>query len=350
MILPGAQDPADGPDWVRLPARLSPMLATPGALPADDADWAYEMKWDGVRALAFIDDGQLRLASRTAQDITVAYPELAALGSAAGTQLLLDGEVVAFDDGRPSFAQLQQRMHVTSAAQAARLSGQIPACYLIFDVLHADGHPLLDLSYARRRQLLEALDLNGGSWQVPPSFTGYAPADVLGVSREHGLEGIVAKRLDSPYQPGRRSTDWRKVKNFYRQEVVVGGWRRGEGNRAGQIGSLLVGVQGPGGLDYAGHVGTGFTQQTLRLLGARLDSLQQPDSPFTDPVPREHARGAVWVQPRLVIEVAFAVWTPEGRLRAASYQGLRDDKDPADVIREDGPGTLPSVSGLFICT
>jgi len=310
------------------------MFATPGVLPGNDAGWAYEMKWDGVRALAFIEDGQLRLASRTGRDITVAYPELSALGPASGTQLLLDGEVVAFDDGRPSFAQLQQRMHVTSAAQAARLSAQIPVSYLIFDVLHVDGHPLLDLPYAQRRELLEALDLNGASWQVPPSFTGYSAADVLGVSREHGLEGIVAKRLDSPYQPGRRSPDWRKVKNVLRQEVVVGGWRRGEGERAGQIGSLLVGVQGPGGLLYAGHVGTGFTQQTLRLLGDRLASLQQPASPFAEPVPREHARGAVWVQPSLVIDVAFAAWTPEGRLRAASYQGLRDDKDPAEVIRE----------------
>ena len=334
MIPPEAQEPADGPGRAGLPAKLSPMLAVPGALPGDDAGWAYEMKLDGVRALAFIDDGELRLASRTGRDITVAYPELSALGPAAGTQLLLDGEVVAFDDGRPSFAQLQQRMHVTSATQAVRLSGQIPACYLIFDVLHADGHPLLLLPYAQRRELLEALDLEAGSWQVPPSFTGYAAADVLAASRAHGLEGIVAKRLDSPYQPGRRSPDWRKVKNFHRQEVVVGGWKPGEGNRTGLIGSLLVGVYGSRGLDYAGHVGTGFTQQTLRLLGARLAALRQPASPFADEVPREHARGAIWVQPRLVIDVAFAVWTPEGRLRAASYQGLRDDKDPAQVIRE----------------
>jgi bifunctional non-homologous end joining protein LigD len=319
-----------------MPAQLSPMLAAPGALPGDDAGWAYEMKWDGIRALAFIQDGHLRLASRTGRDITVAYPELAALGPAAGLPVLLDGEVVAFDDGRPSFAQLQQRMHVTSAAQAARLSGPIPVCYLIFDVLHLDGHPLLTRPYEQRRELLEALGLDSGSWQVPPSFTGYAAADVLSVSREQGLEGIVAKRLDSPYQPGRRSPSWRKVKNVQRQEVVVGGWKPGEGDRAGQIGSLLAGVQGPGGLDYAGHVGTGFTQQTLRLLGARLEPLRQPASPFAGAVPREHARGAVWVQPRLVIEVAFAVWTPEGRLRAASYQGLRDDKDPAEVIREPG--------------
>ena len=338
MTVPDAQGPAGGPGPGRLPAQLSPMLAVPGALPGDDAGWAFEMKWDGVRALAYLDGGQLRLASRTGRDITIAYPELAALGAAAGGPLLLDGEIVAFEDGRPSFAQLQQRMHVTSAAQAARLSHRIPVSYLIFDVLHAAGHPLLDVPYGRRRQLLEDLDLGldvgGGSWQVPPSFTGYAGGDVLAVSRQHGLEGIVAKRLDSPYQPGRRSPDWRKVKNVYRQEFVVGGWRRGEGGRAGQIGSLLVGVHGPGGLQYAGHVGTGFTQQTLDLLGSRLAALRQPASPFAQEVPRDHARGAVWVRPMLVIDVAFATWTPEGRLRAASYQGLRDDKDPTGVTRE----------------
>ena len=338
MTVPEARGPAGGPGPGRLPAQLSPMLAVPGPLPRDDAGWAYEMKWDGVRALAYLDGGQCRLASRTGRDITVAYPELAALGSAAGAPLLLDGEIVAFEDGRPSFAQLQQRMHVASAAQAARLAARIPVSYLIFDVLHAGGHPLLDTPYRQRRQLLEDLDLNlalgGGSWQVPPAFTGHAGGDVLAVSRDHGLEGIVAKRLDSAYQPGRRSPDWRKIKNVYRQEFVVGGWRRGERSRAGQIGSLLVGVHGPGGLAYAGHVGTGFTEQTLDLLASKLDPLRQPASPFAEEIPRDHARGAVWVRPLLVIEAAFATWTPEGRLRAASYQGLRDDKDPTEVTRE----------------
>jgi bifunctional non-homologous end joining protein LigD len=312
------------------------MLAVAGALPRNDDGWAFEMKWDGVRALAYLEGGQLRLAARSGRDITVAYPELSALGPAAGSALLLDGEVVAFEDGRPSFSQLQQRMHVTSAAQAVRLSSRIPISYVIFDVLHAGGRPLLDVPYWRRRELLDGLSLGpgGGHWQVPPSFAGHAGADILSVSRDHGLEGIVAKRLNSVYQPGRRSPDWRKIKNVFRQEFVVGGWRRGEGGRAGQIGSLLVGVQGPGGLQYTGHVGTGFTEQTLIMLGDRLAALRQPASPFTGELPRDHARGAVWVRPVLVIEVAFATWTPEGRLRAASYQGLRDDKDPADVVRE----------------
>jgi bifunctional non-homologous end joining protein LigD len=336
MTFPNARGSAGVPGPARLPAQLAPMMAVAGALPRDDEGWAFEMKWDGVRALAYLDGGQLRLASRTGRDITIAYPELAAPGSAADSPLLLDGEVVAFEDDRPSFAQLQQRMHVTSAAQAARLSSRIPVSYLIFDVLHAAGHPLLDLPYWQRRELLERLDLasGDGTWQVPPSFTSYAGTDVLAVSRDHGLEGVVAKRLNSVYQPGRRSPDWRKVKNVYRQEFVVGGWRRGQGGRAGQIGSLLLGVQGPGGLQYAGHVGTGFTEQALLLLGSRLAALVRAGSPFAEQIPRDHARGAVWVQPLLVVDVAFAAWTPEGRLRAASYQGLRDDKDPTEVIRE----------------
>ena len=202
MTDPGAQGPAGSHGPARLPALLSPMMAVPGALPRDDAGWAFEMKWDGVRALAFIDGGQLRLASRTGRDITVAYPELAPLAAAAsGGPLLLDGEVVAFEDGRPSFAQLQPRMHVTSAAAATRLADRIPASYLIFDVLHAAGQPLLEAPYAERRELLESLGLGHGegSWQVPPSFTGHPGAGILAVSRDHGLEGIVAKRLGSAF-------------------------------------------------------------------------------------------------------------------------------------------------------
>jgi bifunctional non-homologous end joining protein LigD len=212
MTFPNTQGSAGDPWPAQLPTQLAPMLAVAGALPRDDEGWALEMKWDGVRALAYLDGRQLRLASRTGRDITIAYPELAAPGSATDSPLLLDGEVVAFEDGRPSFAQLQQRMHVTSAAQAARLSSRIPVSYLIFDVLHAAGHPLLDMPYWQRRELLERLDLGSGdgTWQVPPSFTGYAGTDVLAISQEHGLEGIVAKRLNSAYQPGRRSPDWRK--------------------------------------------------------------------------------------------------------------------------------------------
>ncbi len=330
-----------GDDWMMhreraaMPAWVRPMLATSRELPRDEEGWAYEMKWDGVRASAYASRGRLRLASRTGRDITVAYPELRGLAAAAGSrQLVLDGEIVAFDGGRPSFEALQQRMHITSDEQAALLAAQVPVTYLVFDLLHLDGRPLLELAYSGRRELLDGLGLTGRSWQVPPAFTDATGADVLTAAAAHGLEGVVAKRLDAPYRPGARSPDWRKVKHVRRQEVVVGGISPGEGARAGQIGSLLAGVQAAGGLAYCGRVGTGFSQQSQRLLAARLAPLRQAGCPFATPVPPEHADVALWVEPRLVIEVAFAGWTSAGRMRAPSYQGLRDDKDPAEVVRE----------------
>ena len=320
-----------------LPAGLRPMLAlSVTAPPPDHANWALEMKWDGVRALAFIERGKVRLMSRTERDITVAYPELAGLGNAsAHKQLLLDGEGVVFgDDGWPEFEALQPRMHVTSAAQAKLLAGQTPVTYLVFDLLQLDGRPLLDLPYSERRSLLDGLGLSGPYWQTPPSFPGEDVQDVLAVSKEHRMEGVVAKRLDSVYVPGIRTDHWRKVKNHRYQEAVVAGYKPGQGNRTGQVGSLIIGVHDATGLIYAGHVGTGFSDETLRMLGGRLAPLRRASSPFDGPVPAEHARGAVWVEPRLVIQVAFERWTRAGRMRAPVYKGLRDDKDPADVVRE----------------
>jgi bifunctional non-homologous end joining protein LigD len=318
-----------------LPDRIQPMLARIAELPPDDGSWAHEMKWDGLRALAYLGDGPVRLLSRTGQDITGNYPELRGLGAAMGRrQAVLDGEIVAMgQDGWPDFERLQQRMHARPAS-VARLAAELPVTYLAFDLLYLDGRPLLDEPYRVRRALLEGLALEGPRWQTPPSFTGESGADVLAVSRQHGLEGIVSKRLASRYEPGKRTGSWRKIKNLRRQEVVVGGWKPGVGRRSGQVGSLLIGVQGPGGLVYAGHVGTGFSQQTLDMLGQRLAPLGRATSPFADTVPPEHARPAVWVEPVLVIEVAFTGWTSAGRMRAPSYQGLRTDKDPADVIRE----------------
>jgi bifunctional non-homologous end joining protein LigD len=313
------------------------MLATSGTLPADDAGWAYEMKWDGLRALAFVSGSQVRLTSRTSRDITFVYPELAGLAAAVSAeQAVLDGEIVAFGDGAwPDFEALRQRMNIGTAAQARALAAQVPVSYLAFDVLWLDGRPVLDEPYARRRELLESLGLDGGRWQVPPAFAGESGADIQAVSLQQHLEGIMAKRLSSKYEPGRRTTAWRKIKNVRRQEVVIGGWKPGEGGRAGWIGSLLVGVHdASGALVYSGHVGTGFTQQTLRMLGDRLAALRRDTSPFTGTVPPEDARFARWVEPELVAEVAFADWTKSGRLRAPAYKGLRNDKDPAEVVRE----------------
>jgi bifunctional non-homologous end joining protein LigD len=319
-----------------LPASLRPMLATAGAEPRDEQNWALEMKWDGVRALAFIEQGKLRLMSRTGKDITMAYPELAGLGAAIGRkQVLLDGEIVVFGgNGWPEFEALQPRIHVRDGQQAALLAAQSPVTYLAFDVLQLDGRPLLDDSYQERRALLDGLAISGPFWQAPPSFPGEDLQAVREVSRRQGMEGVLAKRLDCRYLPGQRSDAWRKLKNQRRQEVIVAGWKPGKGNREGQVGSLLIGVRGPDGLQYAGHVGTGFSVDTLRMLGRELAPLRRDTSPFDGPVPPEHTRTAVWVEPELVIDVSFDLWTRAGRMRAPVYKGLRDDIDPADVVRE----------------
>ena len=269
-----------------LPTGIRPMLATSWATPPpDDGNWALEMKWDGVRALAFVERGRVRLMSRTERDITVAYPELASLGHATDRkQLLLDGEIVVFGEGGwPEFEALQPRMHVSDASQAKMLAGQNPVIYLVFDVLQLDGRPLLEAKYSDRRALLESLGLAGPYWQTPPSFPGEDFPAVQAVSVEHGMEGVVAKRLDSKYLPGERTDHWRKIKNLRRQEVVVAGYKPGKGNRTGQVGSLLIGVNDSSGLIYAGHVGTGFSVETLRMLGQRLEPLRRPDSPYRGP-------------------------------------------------------------------
>jgi bifunctional non-homologous end joining protein LigD len=321
------------PGWAPLPPDLRPMLATAGTLPSDDDAWAYEVKWDGVRALVAVDGGRLRITSRNGNDVTSSYPELRGLGLQLGSrQVLLDGEIVALTaEGRSDFGVLQARMHV--ARPGAALLRSTPVQLVVFDVLHREGESLLDRTYDERRAALDGLELAGEHWQVPPAFLGGGPA-VLEATRAQGLEGIVAKRRDSRYLPGQRTDCWRKVKHVRRTSVVIAGWKRGEGGRAGRIGSLLLGVQGPDGLEYAGHVGTGFSAATLADLGARLEPLRRPDSPFATEVPRLHAKSAVWVEPALVAEVDYTEWTRDGRLRHPSYKGLRDDIDPEDVVRE----------------
>ena len=324
-----------------LPATLTPMLAAPGRPPAGDLNaWGVEFKWDGVRALAFIETGRLRLISRTGKDITATYPEVAALagafkhGAVPHKQVLLDGEIVAFTNGRPDFEALQPRMHVSSPAAALRLAERTPVTYLVFDVLQLDGRPLIGRPYTERRRVLETLLPDGSVLQVPPTFPGEDLDAVQAVSDASGFEGVVFKRLDSVYEPGIRSGSWLKLKNVRQQEVVVAGWKPGKGNRLGLIGSLLVGCYSDGALLYCGHVGTGFTAENLRELTQRLAPLRRPDSPFDGPVPPEYARPAVWVEPRLVIDVLFDRWTKAGRMIAPAFQRVREDKEPADVVRE----------------
>lgn len=320
----------------RPPGQLRPMLAISGELPADDAQWAYEMKWDGIRALAHIAGGAVTLVVRSGRDVTASYPELQSMAAGIGShQAVLDGEIVAFGGAAwPSFEALQQRMNVAAASQVRQLAAEIPVTYLAFDMLAFGDEVLVDQPYRERRRRLDELGFEGQNWQTPPAFIGVSGADVRAVSRQHALEGIMAKRLESRYEPGKRSAGWRKIKNIHRQEFVVGGWRPGEGNRANLIGSLLVGVNDSASLVYAGHVGTGFTTETLMALTDLLAPLRRPSSPFGSTVPAEHARSAVWVEPEIVIEATFGQWTTSGRLRAASYLGLRVDKDPADVVRE----------------
>jgi bifunctional non-homologous end joining protein LigD len=319
-----------------LPELVRPMLAVPGELPrAGDSSWAYEMKWDGVRAVAYVAGGATRLMSRNDLDVSRSYPEILAPPPALRARAaVLDGELVTFDAaGRPSFGRLQERMHVADVAVAWRLAARVPVVYLVFDLLHLDGRSLLRARYAQRRSLLEDLAIDGEAWRVPARFAGPG-ADVLAASREHGLEGVVAKRLTSPYLPGRRSPDWLKVKHVRMQEVIIAGWRPGKGRREGGIGALMLAVNGPAGLEYAGGVGTGFTERMLAELGARLAPLARATSPFAVPPPRDQTRDAHWVEPVLVGEVLYGEWTSDGRLRHPSWRGLRPDKHPDEVHRE----------------
>jgi bifunctional non-homologous end joining protein LigD len=324
--------PAD-PSREPVPHDLKPMLATGSkTLPPDQENWAFEMKWDGMRVIIVVEAGQITLTSRLGNDATSRFPELRALGDAlAETDMVLDGEIVALDDnGRPSFEQLQPRMQNGSASVARRLAAERPTVCMIFDLLWLDGHSTCEVPYRDRRALLEQLALSGPTWQTPPSTIGDGDA-VLGAAEELEMEGVVAKRLDSTYQPGRRSDAWRKVKTVKGQELVVGGWLPGAGRLDGRMGSLLVGYYEDGTLHYAGRVGSGLDERKRSVLEAKLAPLARNSAPF-EKTPR--LPGAHWVEPELVVDVGFQNWTSAGILRAPRYRGLRDDKDPSEVVRE----------------
>jgi bifunctional non-homologous end joining protein LigD len=305
-------------------APLTPMLASPGELPSGPG-WAFELKWDGVRAVALIQDGQTRLFARSGAEITAAYPELKRLGTGLD-DAIVDGEVVVLDEkGRPSFSLLAERMHVRERGRAARLAATVPVTYLAFDVLRLHGQELFDKTYRDRRAVLEGLALGAGAI-VPPSFED-GPA-TQEASREYRLEGVVAKRLISTYRPGVRSPDWIKVKSDETAEFVVGGWRPGK--RA--LGALLVGVpDAAGGLAFRGRVGGGISAVSERQLLATLKPLTTAVSPFGATIPREDAREAVWCRPEIVVELKFGNRTPDARLRFPRFLRLRPDLSPVDV-------------------
>ncbi|OLB81726.1 MAG: DNA ligase [Actinobacteria bacterium 13_2_20CM_2_71_6] len=304
----------------------APMLATTGPLPAGTG-WAYEFKWDGVRALASVRDGTLRLHARSGAEITVAYPEVAPLGRTL-PDALLDGEIVLFNAaGKPSFTELAERMHVREAHRAARLAAARPVTYMIFDLLRLDGVDLTERPYVSRRELLDGLDLTGERWLVPPYFLD-GPA-TLAAAREYDLEGVVAKRLSAPYRPGVRSLDWIKYKADATAEFVVGGYRPG----VRTIGGLLLGVPGPDGrLLYRGRCGGGISAASERALLAALRPRISPESPFATPLPREDAKDATWVRPEVVVEIKYGQRTPDGRLRFPRFLRLRPDLSPEECV------------------
>ena len=314
------------------------MLALLSGMPERQEQFAFEYKWDGVRALAYWDGERLDLDSRNLLDITSQYPELQGLREQLGaSRAALDGEIVAFNDkGRVSFLRLSHRMHVVDPARVAERQQVAPVTYMIFDVLHLNGESLLDRPYTERREVLESLNLEGPHWKTPPSHPGVGD-EMLQAARDQRLEGIVAKRLDSTYEPSRRTGAWRKIKLVGRQEFVIGGWVPLKGTDASRVGALLVGYHGKAGageveLHYAGAVGSGFSDAHRQELARLLKHHASDDSPFADPVAKPGAR---FVRPQLVAEVEYRGWGPTGALRQPSYKGLRADKDPREVVRED---------------
>jgi bifunctional non-homologous end joining protein LigD len=304
------------------------MLATPGTLP-DGPEWLFEVKWDGMRLLADVADGRVRLSSRSERDVTANFPELAAL-TALAPDVLLDGEVVLLENGVPSFAALADRMH---GPVPPRIAQARPVTFMVFDVLRLYGVPLLDRPFAERRGTLERLDLT----PVPVPVLSLSPiytdgAALLEATRQRGMEGVVAKRRDGVYRPGRRSPSWTKVTHRHSQACLVGGWRP-ERSSASRIGALLLGVPDGGALRYVGRVGSGLAgEKVQRVLQDRL--VHAAASPFAGPLPRAEVAGARWCEPATVIEVGHSGWTEAGRLWHPVFRGVRDDLDPAHVERE----------------
>ncbi|GFG55781.1 ATP-dependent DNA ligase [Mycolicibacterium agri] len=304
-------------------ADLAPMLSTEGSVARlKKTQWAFEGKWDGYRVLLEANHGKLCVRSRRGRDVTGEFPQFKAIAAdLADHYVILDGEAVALDEsGVPSFGEMQNR------ARSTRVE------FWAFDILYLDGRSLLRAKYDDRRRILETL-AEGGGLIVPEQLPGDGP-EALEHARERGWEGVIAKKRDSTYQPGRRSSSWIKDKIWNTQEVVIGGWREGTGGRSSGIGSLVLGIPADGGLDYVGRVGTGFTEKDLANLKKALKPLHTDESPFNAPLPNPDAKGVTFVRPELVGEVRYSERTSDGRLRQASWRGLRPDKTPDEVVWE----------------
>ncbi len=318
-----------------LPAELSPMLPVAAReVPAEESGWAYEVKFDGFRALAFCSDGQTRLQSRSLKSMTFFYPELAPLAAVIGRSCLLDGEIVAFNEaGRPDFERMQTRTgFFPDESRIRRPPGlQYPICYQVFDLLYLDERSLLSLPYSARRARLEELGLLSEHWMVPSIHRGAGGQALLQASRAAGLEGLVAKRLDSAYFPGQRSDHWRRIKNWCRQEFVIGGYKEDPEGADGWLGGLMLGCFQGDELHYAGTVEVGFAQETVGALKELLPRLERPRTLFVN---RQAESTHVYLEPVLVCEVQFLDWTSHGKIRQASFKGFVLDKEPRCVVRE----------------
>jgi bifunctional non-homologous end joining protein LigD len=311
---------------------LLPMLASPGTHVPVGGEWRHEVKWDGVRALAAVDGRDVSLTSRNGNRITVAWPELCT-PPAGLRDAVLDGEVIALNErGLPDFRVLAERMHVRKVATIARLAERVPATFMVFDLLRLDGEDLCDLPLSERRRRLASLDLGRSGWQVPDEYDD-GPM-LFEATRAQGLEGIVSKRLDSPYRPGERSSHWLKFAHRHRGSYVVGGWRPQTGT-TDRLGALLVGEPTSEGLLYRGRVGSGIGARQSRQLADVLAPLTVPSSPFADEVPRVDAQGTTWVRPVVVVDIDTH-GAGYDRLRQPSYQGVRSDLSPDDLL--DAPG------------
>ena len=306
---------------------MRPMLATKGKTVPAGADWLHEVKWDGMRVLVDIRAGRLRIWSRNEKDATVSFPELHRLQD-FGRDVLLDGEVVAFTDGIPTFGALADRMHVGNARRAAALAETNPVTLLLFDVLRLDGEDVTSRPLTERRALLEDLGLLDVHWQVPATYDDGEM--LLEATAQQKLEGIVSKKRSSLYIPGRRSADWLKFPHRNLKSYVVGGWRL-ETDSASRIGAVLVGEPTERGLVYLGRVGSGIAGKEGQRLLEVLAPFHTDESPFADAVPKVDAAGTTWVRPEVVVDIAALGLTPAGRLRQPSYRGVRTDLDPADL-------------------
>lgn len=302
------------------------MLATAGPVPTG-AGWAFEFAWDGIRSLALVDPDRVRLLSASERSIGAGYPELDVLAErASGRRLLLDGKIVALDIyGRPNLGKLQRRMNLNRPSDGVQR--RVPVAYYVFDLLRLDDVSTLGLPFAERRALLEELDLAGGPVVVPPCFADVDGAAVLETASQYGLPGVIAKRANSGYHPGRRSRSWIETTVRRAQEVLIGGWTVGKRD---SLGSLLVGVPTECGLRYVGSVGSGMTESSREELLDRFGELEQPECPFAGETPQPD-RPPRWVAPALLGEVTYRGWTPHGRLSYPAWNGLRPGKHPAAV-------------------